>query len=94
LRKFLFDERETAMIALSQDLGEQIKALAGSWTVYSALGSFLLYLAGYLSLRSSLTSLGVTPNLALFDDRYFYTGADFFLYISHTGYCLSVLRKL
>jgi len=77
----VFDDRDIAVIALWQDFGEQIKDLAGSWTIYSAIGGFALYLAGYLSLRSRLTTLGVTIDLPLFDDRYFYAGAEFFLYI-------------
>jgi hypothetical protein len=80
----VFDDRDIAVIALWQDLGEQIKDLAGSWTVYSAIGGFALYLTGYLSLRSRLTTLGVAPDLPLFDDRYFYAGADFLLYMSTT----------
>lgn len=64
------------------DLIERIKALAGSWAAYTALGSFALYLLGYLSLRFHLATLGVgTDVTSLVDERYLFTGARFVIYL-------------
>ncbi len=69
------------MADLWQDLGDKIKGLAGTWTAYTALGSFTLYLLGYLTLRFHLTALGVGTDLAVFDERYFFAGAKFLVYL-------------
>ena len=58
--------------------------LAGSWAVISALGSFVLYLAGYLSLRFHLTVLGIGTDLNVFDERYLFSGAKFLIYLTTT----------
>ena len=58
-----------------------ISSLIGSWASYVALGSFLLYLFGYLSLRFHLTALGIATDLTVIDQRYFYAGAKFLVYI-------------
>jgi len=63
-----------------KDLGEMLKSLAGSWPSYVALGSFVLYVAGYLSLRFHLTVLGVGTDLAVLDERYLFAGAKFLVY--------------
>jgi hypothetical protein len=66
---------------LLQDLSERIKALAGDWTKYTIVGSFLLYLVGYLALRFHLTTLGISTDLAVLDERYLFAGARFFVYL-------------
>jgi hypothetical protein len=66
---------------LLQDLNERIKSLGGDWTKYTVVGSFLLYVAGYLSLRFHLTALGIGTDLAVLDERYLFTGARFFVYL-------------
>ncbi|HEY6391209.1 MAG TPA: hypothetical protein VIX89_08030 [Bryobacteraceae bacterium] len=60
-----------------QNLPDKIKSLTGSLTAYTALGSFLLYFFGYLTLRFHLTMLGVNTDLAVLDERYFFAGASF-----------------
>ena len=67
-----------------QDLGERAKALAGSWPSYAALGSFALYLLGYLALRFHLTVLGVGTDLAVLDERYLFAGTKFLIYLVTT----------
>lgn len=62
-------------------LGEKLKTLATGWTSYAALGSFLLYLLGYLTLRFHLTALGVGTDLAVLDERYLFAGAKFVVYL-------------
>jgi hypothetical protein len=48
------------------------------------VGSFALYVLGYLSLRFHLTSLGVGTDMAVLDERYVFTGARFFVYLVST----------
>ena len=69
------------MADLLQELNERIKALAGDWTKYTVVGSFLLYVVGYLTLRFHLTAIGIGTDLAVLDERYLFTGARFFVYL-------------
>lgn len=69
------------MADLLQELNERIKALAGDWTKYTVVGSFFLYVAGYLALRFHLTAIGVGTDLAVLDERYLFTGARFLVYL-------------
>jgi hypothetical protein len=62
-------------------LGEKLRKLATGWTSYTAFGSFLLYVVGYLTLRFHLTALGVGTDLAVLDERYLFTGARFVVYL-------------
>jgi hypothetical protein len=67
---------------LLQDLNERIKALGGDWTKYTVVGSFILYVVGYLSLRFHLTTLGIGTDLAVLDERYLFAGARFLVYLA------------
>ena len=67
------------------ELSERLKALAGSWPGYVALGSFVLYVMGYLSLRFHLTALGVGTDLNVIDERYVFAGAKFLVYFFSCG---------
>ena len=69
------------MTDLLQELNERVKALAGEWTKYTVVGSFLLYVAGYLALRFHLTAIGIGTDLAVLDERYLFTGARFLVYL-------------
>jgi hypothetical protein len=62
-------------------IGEKLKALATGWTSYTAFGSFVLYVLGYLTLRFHLTALGVGTDLAVLDERYLFAGAKFVVYL-------------
>lgn len=66
------------------DLNTRVKTLATSWPSYAALGSFALYLFGYLSLRFHLTALGVATDLNVVDERYLFTGARFLVFLVST----------
>lgn len=66
------------------DLNERIKALGGDWSKYSVIGSFLLYVIGYLALRFHLTVFGVGTDLAVIDERYLFTGARFLVFLVTT----------
>ncbi len=66
---------------LLRELNERIKAVGGDWTKYTFVGSFLLYVVGYLVLRFHLTAIGVGTDLAVLDERYLFTGARFLVYL-------------
>ena len=69
------------MSDLLQKLNENIKSLGGDWTKYTVVGSFLLYVVGYLALRFHLTAIGIGTDLAVLDERYLFTGARFLVYL-------------
>jgi hypothetical protein len=69
------------MADLLQELGDRIGTLGGDWTKYTVVGSFLLYLLGYLALRFHLTAIGIGTDLAVLDERYLFTGARFLVYL-------------
>ncbi len=75
LSEALPDKVTTSLLARLQEF-------AGSWAGYSTLGSFALYVAGYLALRFHLTALGVGTDLAVLDERYVFTGARFLIFLS------------
>ena len=64
--------------------GEQLKAFFGGWPTFIAVGTFFLYLTGYLSTRFYLTLLGVGADLAVLDENYFFAGAKFLVYLVST----------
>jgi hypothetical protein len=68
--------------ALLDELVGRLRALASDWTTYTVLGSFLLYVIGYLTLRFHLTALGIGTDLTVLDERYLFTGARFLVYLA------------
>jgi hypothetical protein len=70
------------MAELAQSFVDRVKAIGGSWTAYTAVGSFVLYVLGYLALRFHLTALGIGADLAVLDERYLFTGARFLVYLA------------
>ena len=69
------------MADILKEPGEKVKALTGNWTAVTALGSFALYLLGYLSLRFHLTVFGIGTDLSVIDERYIFEGARFLVYL-------------
>jgi hypothetical protein len=65
-------------------VNERIKAAGADWTKYTVVGSFLLYMVGYLALRFHLTALGIGTDLAVLDERYLFAGARFLVYMVTT----------
>ena len=65
-------------------IADRCKELGVSWAGYTAAGSFLLYLLGYLVTRFELTMLGVGTNLDVLEERYFFAGAKFAVYLLAT----------
>jgi len=68
-------------VGLLEELSERIKALGGDWTRYTVVGTFLLYVLGYLTLRFHLTTIGIGTDLAVLDERYLFTGVRFVVYL-------------
>ena len=73
---------------LIQQFAERVRALGGDWAKYSVVGSFVVYVAGYLSLRFHLTAFGVSTDLGVLDERYLFSGARFLVY------CVSALPSI
>lgn len=67
-----------------KDIGLKVNEIGGIWPSYAALGSFTLYLMGYLSLRFHLMAIGVGTDMAIFDERYLFAGAKFLVYFVAT----------
>jgi hypothetical protein len=65
----------------SSDVTEGLGRVASRWTAVAALGSFLLYLLGYLTLRFQLSTYGVATNLDLIDEKYLFAGCRFLVYL-------------
>lgn len=63
------------------DLAKRVQELSSHWSAYTVLGSFALYVLGYLTLRFHLTALGVGVDLSVLDERYLFTGTKFLIYI-------------
>ncbi len=59
---------------------KKIKNYGSNWTTYTVMGSFVLYVLGYLTLRFHLTALGVGTDLSVLDERYLFSGTRFLLY--------------
>jgi len=63
------------------ELSSYLKIISTNWTSYTLLGSFMIYLSGYLSLRYHMTVLGLGVDITVFDERYLFAGIKFFVYI-------------
>jgi hypothetical protein len=66
---------------LWNELTEKLGSLVGKWTSFTALGSFLVYLMGYLALRFQLSTYGIATNLDAWDERYLFAGSRFLVYL-------------
>lgn len=76
------------------DIAGKLKSITGSWATYSVIGSFLLYLFGYLAIRFYLTAFGLATDLAVLDERYIFAGARFLVYLVSTATSLVLLWLL
>jgi len=52
------------------------------FSTYTAMGTFLVYLFGYLALRFHITALGIVTELGAFDERYLFAGAHFLVFLA------------
>jgi hypothetical protein len=69
------------MAEVLESFAEKLGGLAGKWTAYAAMGTFILYLLGYLTLRFQLTAYGLATNLDVFDEKYLFAGCRFLVYL-------------
>ncbi|MBV9405794.1 MAG: hypothetical protein JO211_10650 [Acidobacteriaceae bacterium] len=69
------------MEEVRRGLLDKVTNFSVKWAGYSAFGSFLLYLFGYLALRFQLYTYGVATNLDVFDERYLFAGCRFLVFI-------------
>jgi hypothetical protein len=69
------------MSDLLRDVGRGLSVIGGDWTKYSVLGSFVLYVFGYLAVRFHLSVIGVGTDLAVLDERYLFAGARFLVFL-------------
>lgn len=67
-----------------QTLIEKLKGMGAKWSVFTAIASFGLYFLGYLVLRFQLSTWGAVDDLAALDERYFFAGARFVVYLVAT----------
>jgi len=63
---------------------EKLKGFREHWAVWSVVGSGALYLLGYLVMRYQATLLGIGTSLDLVDEKYFFGGAKFAVYLLTT----------
>lgn len=82
------------MADLVTTLREKVHAVAVEGAAYTALGSVCLYLQGYLVLRFHLTTVGISAELYVLDERYLFAGAKFLLYLLTTLPSLVLLGLL
>lgn len=69
------------MTDLLRDVGRGLSVVGGDWTKYSVLGSFVLYVFGYLAVRFHLSVIGIGTDLAVLDERYLFAGARFLVFV-------------
>ena len=72
------------MDSLWKTIGEKCRAFSEHWAAYSVVGTFALYLLGYLVTRFQLTMLGVGTTLDVLEERYLFAGAKFAVYLLAT----------
>ena len=73
-----------SMTDLWHDFVGKLGEFAGKWPGYATVGTSLLYLFGYLALRFQLYTYGVSTNLDAFDEKYFFAGCRFLLFLGMT----------
>jgi len=62
-------------------IAARLKALQEHWAVWTMIGTGALYLLGYLVTRFQLTLFGVATSLDVVEERYFFAGARFAVYL-------------
>lgn len=75
------------------ELLDRLKKVATNWSAFIALGSFILYFMGYLVLRFQLSTWGVVTDLSILDERYFFAGARFVVYLVSTAVSVLLLSS-
>ena len=76
----MLEDINIAATGLTLGSKEEGKKPEARWALLAAVGSFLLYLLGYLSLRFQLSAFGIDTDLGVLDQRYLFAGARFLVY--------------
>jgi hypothetical protein len=77
---------------LWDDAVSRLRSVGLPWATWSLIGSFLLYVLGYLTIRFHLTALGAGTDLGIIDERYLFAGAKFVVYL--VSACVTLLLLL
>lgn len=59
---------------------DTVLELTKAWAAVASLATVIVYVLGYLSVRSHYTAFGIDVELGLFDDRYTLAGARFLVF--------------
>jgi hypothetical protein len=70
----------------------RLQSVGAHWATWSLIGTFVLYVLGYLTVRFHLTVLGVGTGLGILDERYLFAGAKFIVYL--VSACVTLLLLL
>jgi hypothetical protein len=70
----------------------RLRSLGAQWASFTLIGSFVLYVLGYLTVRFHLTVLGAGTDLGIVDERYLFAGARFVVYL--VSACVTLLLLL
>ena len=69
------------MASLWNQVKQSAATLAGNWASFVAIGSFGIYVLGYLVIRFHLTVFGIGTDLAVLDERYLFAGTKLIVYL-------------
>src|SRR5262249_26653851 len=84
--------RPMTATALWDDAIGRLRSLGAQWATFTLIGSFILYVLGYLTIRFHLTVLGAGTDLSIVDERYLFAGARFVVYL--VSACVTLLLLL
>ena len=77
---------------LWDDAVSRLQSIGLHWATWSVIGTFILYVLGYLTIRFHLSVLGAGTDLAIVDERYLFAGAKFVVYL--VSACTTLLLLL
>jgi hypothetical protein len=76
---------------LWDDAVGRLQSVGLHWGTWTLIGSFLLYVLGYLTVRFHLSVLAAGTDLGIIDERYLFAGAKFVVYLVSAGVTLLLL---
>ena len=69
----------------------RLQSVGLHWGTWTLIGSFVLYVLGYLTIRFHLSVLAAGTDLGIIDERYLFAGAKFVVYLVSAGVTLLLL---
>ena len=76
---------------LWNDAVGRLQSVGLHWGTWTLIGSFILYVLGYLTVRFHLSVLAAGTDLGIIDERYLFAGAKFVIYLVSAGVTLLLL---